>query len=217
VLDTETQRFGMLVRDWEEFAIDVARLVVRIARKDGTKRVHWVDRDWMEPIDFKELKDLDEDAYVLKVYPTNLLPTTPAGRLATVQELMQMEIIADPRQAMALLDFPDLQRFADLQTAAMDSIDKSIELILERGRWVDPVPYMDKQLAQQRVQSALLHGQVHDCPPDRLEMLEEWLEKLLNPDLPALPPPPMPGGPEMMEMAPQGPPMTPGGPVLPPA
>ncbi|NIN93987.1 MAG: hypothetical protein GTN93_02720, partial [Anaerolineae bacterium] len=59
----------------------------------------------------------DEDQYEMQVYPTSLLPTTPAGKLATVTEMLDKGLI--PKEhALKLLSFPDVEAVVTLETAA---------------------------------------------------------------------------------------------------
>lgn len=174
LLDTETQRFALLSRDWEEFFCEAARLVVEEARSGGGKvKTMWSAKNFAETIDFSEV-DLDRDSYVLKVYPTNMLPQTPAGRLSTVQEMLQAGFI-DPKEAMALLDFPDLEQSQSLMRASRDLVDRDIELMMD-GKDTMPRPWQDLQMAMQRTSLALQKAEQDGAPQSVLDRVGAYLD-----------------------------------------
>jgi hypothetical protein len=178
LLDIETQRFALLSKDWEEFFCEAARIVVDLSKKINSKtkfRSKWVAKDFVETIDWSDV-NLRRDQYVLKVYPANLLPQTPYGRLAAVENLMRIGLISDPREAMALLDYPDLAKHQTLAAADIDDIDMVIGEILGKGKYMEPEPYQNLEIGMKRVSSALLRARIDRAPEDRILMLEQWLE-----------------------------------------
>ena len=50
---------------------------------------------------------MEEDQYSLQCYPISKLPSDPAGRLETIQELIQGGFVSQD-VGNRLLDFPDL-------------------------------------------------------------------------------------------------------------
>ena len=58
--------------------LDVGRRVVDCARSIKNYKVKVESQKAAETIDFAEV-NLPEDAYVMKMFPTNLLPSNPAG------------------------------------------------------------------------------------------------------------------------------------------
>jgi hypothetical protein len=178
LLDIETQWFALLSKDWEEFFCEAARIVVDLSKKINSRtkfRSRWVAKDFVETIDWGDV-NLRRDQYVLKVYPANLLPTTPYGRLAAVENLMRIGLISDPREAMALLDYPDLAKHQTLAAADIDDIDMVIGEILGKGNYIEPEPYQNLDIGMKRISSALLRARIDRAPEDRILMLEQWLE-----------------------------------------
>jgi len=178
LLDIETQRFALLSKDWEELFCQAARIVVDLAKEiNGDKefKSKWVAKSYAETIPWNEV-DMDKDRYVLKVYPANLLPQTPYGRLAAVENLMRIGLIQDPKEAMALLDYPDLEKHQTLMAADIDDIDMVIEEMLANENYIEPQPYQNLQMAMSRVNSALLRARLDRAPEERLALLEQWLE-----------------------------------------
>jgi hypothetical protein len=176
LLDTETQRFALLARDWEEMFCEAARMVVEEAKSgSGAVKTMWAAKDYAETIDFSKV-DLDRDSYVLKVYPTNMLPQTPAGRLSTVQEMLTAGFI-DPKEAMSLLDFPDLEQSQSLMRASRDLVDRDIEMILD-GKEIEARPWQDLQMALQRTAMSLQKTEQDGAPKDVLARLSLYLSSI---------------------------------------
>lgn len=179
LVDVETQRFALLVRDWEDLFVEAAGHVVEVAKEEnGGKPVKtkWVAKGFVETVEWKDVS-MDDDDYVMKVYPSNLLPQTPFGKLSTIQDLIKIGLISEPKEAMGLLDYPDLQRHQSLESADIDDVDMIIGSILDSGKYVEPMPWQNLGLALKRMNSALLRARLDNAPDDRLTLMEQWLEQ----------------------------------------
>lgn len=203
MLDTESQRFAEKSATYEAAFIDLAEKFITLGRQVYGKKttVKWAGKTTMEEVPWSEV-DLEEDRYSLRLYPANMLPVTPAGRLATVQDLMQAGLIDQP-MAKSLLDFPDLQRFQDLDNAGLDDIDATLEKMLANGDYIAPEPYQDLGLAMKRAQHFLSLARLQGAPDDRLALLAQYLDEAYalmqpvenqepSPEQGMLPPPGMP-------------------------
>jgi hypothetical protein len=132
--DIESERFVLVGQRWEAFVLRLAELGVQQAkelyemRPDLNVRVA-VGRGALEHIKWKDVQ-MEAEQYLLRCFPTSLLPTTPAGRLQKVQELMQAGFI-DKDEGLALLDFPDLERSMNLNTASYEDIMQILERVVE--------------------------------------------------------------------------------------
>src|SRR5690606_23374763 len=101
--------------------------------------------------------EMDRESYVTRVFPTSILPTTPAGKLQTVQELTQAGFI-EKEQAVDLLDFPDLEAYMGLKNAPIDCVKRIIEQFLDEGEYQTPEPYMNIPLSKSMVQMAYIRA-----------------------------------------------------------
>lgn len=197
--DTETERFAAVERDYENFYMDASRMcldMLRDLKKEGTNVVvRGKEGSYMKALKFSDV-DIPDDKMTVRVYPTNMLPTTPAGKLQKVQELMQAGMFT-PDQGFELLDFPDVKKTSKLKTASKDAVVKTIEHIIKSGDYLPPEPYMPLELAKEAAQSYYLLGRAESLDEDRLELLRRFLDDidaLLNPE-PEMPMPGMmPGG-----------------------
>lgn len=216
--DNETGRHALLSQIWEDYFCDLADLTVRLCQSiPGYKARARDEKGGWEDVDWSEI-DLDRDCYELQVFPTSYLPSTPAGRLATVQDMLQAQFI-DQKQALQLLNMPDLDQFASLATASLEDIDRQIAFMIDKDEEQTPEPYMDLELGLARVTSALLRARQDGVPDKQLRHLLNWIEQaqaLMNPPAPPVPPP---GGDAGMPPGPlggPGPMPGPGGLELPP-
>jgi hypothetical protein len=179
VLDVETRRFAVPSKEWESAAKRSAEKFIEVAKRihkdEKPLKVFYRGKDFVKTINWADV-NMKDDQYVLQVWPTNLLPKTPSGKLDAVDKLIQRGMV-DQRQGLALLDFPDIERFRSLETAPMDDIDAAISAMLVDGKYMQPLEYQDLQLGLQRVTFALTRAKLDGAPEDRLELLERWLDE----------------------------------------
>lgn len=213
-LDTQSERFVALAQAYQEFYVEIARQCIRAARRlaeaDDGYTVLYKSKNKVEYISVAEL-DLDDESYILQVFPISMLPSTPAGKLAALQELMQAGTISQ-ETFYRLADFPDLDAERELQTAARDLVDMTLDTILETERYLSPIPMQDLNVALSVSVKRYMRARVDGTSAEALELLARYMtdaEALLKDAAAKAAPPPM--GPPM----PGAPPMPPGG-ELPP-
>jgi hypothetical protein len=176
--DIESERFVLVGQRWERFFLDLAELVIAEskalfeANPDLNVRVN-IKGSAAEYIRWKDVR-MEEDQYLLQCFPTSLLPSTPAGRLQKVQELMQAGFIGK-EEGLALLDFPDLERSMSLTNSAYNDLMQMLERIVEAGEYESPEPYLNLPLAIQLGQSMYLRSRSEGVPEDRLELLRRFI------------------------------------------
>lgn len=176
LLDTETQRFALAARNWEEIFADAARLIVKTACDMGGATTRYADRDFVGKIDFSDCR-LDEDRFDIDIYPTSMLPQTPAGKLATVQDLMSLGVITEPEQAASYLELPDLEKYSSLETANYRAAQKLCEHILSGGKARPPEKFMNLGLFVSMGQKYYVKGQIDGVPDSRLSALADWMDE----------------------------------------
>jgi hypothetical protein len=199
--DIESERFILVGQAYEQMYMDAAKQIIDLTKelyaKDPSFSLLVKGKKFLEKIAWADI-DLQDDQYIMQIFPTSSLSQTPAGRLQDVQELIQAGFI-DRANAMRLLDYPDLQEYMSLANAAIEDIENQIEAMIERGENAIPEPYMNLQLGIQMVQSAYLRAKNEMVPEDRLELLRNWINeanRLLTPPAPPVMAPnvPPPGG-----------------------
>lgn len=208
--DIETERFVLAGQRYENFVLEIARIMINLTRdmigEAKSNLVKIQGSKFVKKIEWSEV-DLDEDKYVMQVFPTSLLPSTPAGKLQTVNELTQSGYV-DKEKAMELLDFPDVEEFTSLATADIRNTKRLISNMIDKGQYEPPDPLMNLQLALKMTQQSYLKAKVDGVEDDRLELLRQFIEDLLGKLVPE--PPPAPVAPPVM-------PVMAGAPALPPS
>ena len=180
--DIETERFMITAQQYERVFLDAARQMIDIARDaaergDNFEVISHGDK-FIEKIKWKDI-NLKNDQYVMKIYPTNLLPTTPAGKLQKVIEMLQAGMLSQ-QEARGLLDYPDIAAVNNMAMAAYDDVMQQIEQMLEHGIYTPPEPFTDLPLAMRLVRSAYLKAKVNKVPEERQDLLRRFLEDCVS-------------------------------------
>lgn len=209
--DIESKRFQHIQKRWESYHMDASDKMIDVAKQldeeseGGYKILAKSDRS-LEELSFKDV-NLDKDRYVTQVFPTSLLPATPAGKLQTMKELG--EVSQEIQQTMLTqLDIPDLDAAVSLINAPLEVIDLLIERMLEHGEYRPPEPYYDLNLALRRCQLAAIRAEIDGADEENVQLVRNFMqqcEQMLPPPAPPEPPPEMAGpppGPPPPEMMP---------------
>lgn len=218
--DIESERFVLVGQRYEEVHLQAARWIVRYAREIYEENPDYTvksrSRRFVETIKWADV-DLDDDKYVLDVFAVSSLPKTPAGRMQAVMDMMNAGII-DKEAGMELLDFPDLDREADIRNAPRDDVEMILSHFMQGGDYIPPEPFMDLAYAKTRAVHYYNLGRLKKVSEDRLQNIRSFIEDIVSlttpppppagaappPDMPPGPPGPMPGGPPA-PMPPPGP------------
>lgn len=209
--NVETDRFITNFRLYEHFVMDCVRQIITLARdiseSDGSYAVRAFDTKSMAKVVFAE-HWLEEEEYVLKMYPTNLLADDPSARMAQVQSMLNAGLM-EPDQAMRLLEYPDTQAADANRDANRNATERIIDDIMDRSKYTGPDPIMDLKQSMPMVRAAYQKTiAVEGIDPDKVKMLQDWLTQadqllqMATPPAPTAPPmaappgaPPMPPGP----------------------
>ena len=176
--DIESERFLMVAKAYEQLFLDAADQMIDIAREVSARgesfEVISQGDDDIEKIKWADI-DLERNEYVMKVYPTSLLPTTPAAKLQKVIEMLQAGMLTQ-QEARALLDYPDLEAVNNMATASQELFNMMIERILEKGIYQAPEPYMNLSMGIAMMQSAYLRAKINSVPETRLDLFRRFIE-----------------------------------------
>lgn len=195
--DIESERFVLVGQRFERFYLDVARMMIGIAQheyeggKGRSLQVKAPGTKFIEKIAWKDV-DLAEDAWIMRAFPTSLLPTHPAAKMQKVLELYEAQAI-DRETMVSLLDFPDLESAVSLQTAAINDTRRIITKILKTGKSETPEDAMNLPLAIRMAQSAYLKARHDGVPEGRRQKLLRFMEHCSDLMGKQAPPPQMPG------------------------
>jgi hypothetical protein len=177
--DIQTDRFASVSQDYEASYLETARQYIDLSKELAAAgvdfKVKGQSRKFIESIAWSDI-DIEEEAYVMKMFPTSVLPTEPAGRLAYVQELMNAGLI--PQEwALELLDFPDIGSYTSLETAATQDILDTIDEMINHGKYTPPEPYQNLKFGMKTMQAAYLRGKHDNIPDARLDLLRRWISQ----------------------------------------
>lgn len=180
--DLETERFASFAKSWENLHMDIAELILEECEQmeaQGDKLSFMApDKKGCEKISFKDVK-MEKDKYVIQVYPTSMLPKTPAGRLEYVQEMIGGGLIT-PEEGLSLLEFPDIDKVAQFKNAKFNDILATIDYMLDNDEYLPPEPYQQLQTGIQYMQSAYLYYKNEKCPQEKLDLLVRWINDAVS-------------------------------------
>ncbi len=214
--DLQSDRFTTLSKRYEEFYVTLGYKCIELAKdiceRDGSYQTIYPNKDGTKQIDLPAAKLLD-DPFIIRCYDVSSLPKDPAGRLQKVTEMMQAGMI-DPKEGRRLLNFPDLEQVDRLEIAAEERILKTLDDIVEDGKYMPPDPFTDLQLGIKLVTQYYNLYTSMKLSEDKAQKLRTWKDQLLMLQQAAMPPAPMmpAGAPQAVPEAPPISPMLPNGP-----
>lgn len=216
--DFEDVRLLPYHRERERWKIAVAWVVVQTAkrivnREGGSLKTRYPEKHGFAPLDWADLKDLinDRDSFVLRVFPISSLSKHPAARFAQLTELLNAQAIT-VEQFKRLFDLPDLEAENELDSADTDIIDRNLDVIVTKGKYLAPQPFDNLDTLIERAGKFYNLCRVSEVPEDRLELIRNLIEDAKSLKKQALdeaaanaPPPPMdPNAPPPDGMGPEG-------------
>lgn len=180
--DAVTQGLALPMESYDAMNVATTRWLVKLARQAYKEDksfgvVTAKDRYSIQRVNWADV-DMDEDSYVLRVYPSSGLPLQPAARLDAINYRLSAGLIT-PEEARRMDQLPDLAEEDSLASAQVDNIRRIIENILDEGVYTQPDPFIDINLAIKYVSAAYNRAVLTDTPEDRLRMLRD-LAKSLN-------------------------------------
>lgn len=188
--DLQSQRHAINAMLYEDFAMDVAKLISNLNDKASELNPDYELSTSGKGNTFTRLRwqdvMIDDDDVRVTCQPVSALPTTPAGRTDMIEKWLQMGVISNA-DAMKQLDFPDT---GDVIRRAMVDFDYAawqVERILD-GQLVEPVPYQNLDVALQVAKTERLFAEMDNAPPEIVEVLEDFIAALMPPPEPAPPP-----------------------------
>lgn len=192
--DIQVQRHQTVGQAYEQFFVDLARITVSVAKKtyeeDKNFGVKVPGKRFIQQIKWRDV-DLEDDEFSLQIYPVSKLPNDPEGRLSTIQEMMQANLM-DAQVGKRLLDYPDLDAEENLANAALDYLHDILDKIIEEGKFTPPEPFDDLVQARKLALEYYAQGKLNNLDEGKLELLRRFMKQI---DVLTAPPPvaaPMP-------------------------
>lgn len=226
--DIESERFVTQNQAYNRIYVDLLRELITVADDIADREPElaanslkvWGGEKSLEAISYVQER-LKDDPYEIRIFPVSSLPSTPAGKIAMVGEMLQNGMI-DPVVARKLIGFPDLEAQNRLDEGARELADKLVDQCM-RGKQAVGSPYMDLDYARKRACQQRALAEIDDVPSNVLDCLSRFIGhtnalikqreagELIEFGVPPTNPQP-PGGPQGGLPMPPG---VPGQPVLP--
>lgn len=214
--DIQSERFMEVGTMLEEWTMEVTEQTVDRCRDIAASNgfvVNARSKDALERIDFRDV-DLDKDSYIIQVFPTSLLPSTPSGRLQFVTDMVNMQNpLMPPEDAFDLLQLPDTDGYAKRVNAPRKLVERNLEEILEKGKWVSPEPFDNHVLAIRLFNESIADARLDGVPPENIALARRYIALSVRLKAQEEAPPPPPPGPPADQGAP---PDMAGAPPMPP-
>jgi hypothetical protein len=174
--DLQSERFILAAQKYESsFKVTASHyldLCQDMADEGIALEVVAKDRSFLKKIKWADVKVL-KDGYMMQMFPTSILPHTPAGQLAQIQDLVEGQVMPQ-EYALDMLGWPDLKSYTDYATSAIENIKRTIEKLLE-GEWTAPEPFQDLQMGIKMMQMAYLYHKDEGTDPATLDQFVEWM------------------------------------------
>ncbi len=172
VRQSQTQRFSPQEADFEQLCLDVDFLLVDVCKDLGEDAPTVIEYRWRKPIKWSEV---DMGQVKIQISAASTLPRSAAGREQTVLEWAQAGIISKD-SATRLIEHPDLESEISLYTAALETIDDQVEIILDGGI-ATPEPYDNLKMIEWRVTGRYHNTRRAGAPENILEALRDYISQ----------------------------------------
>jgi hypothetical protein len=176
--DIETERFMITAQNYEKVFMEATEIIIDMSRDiyvdDPNLKTKTNSSKFIQSIKWKDVC-LDDDQFVMKMFPVSLLPSSPAGKLQKVQELLQAGFI-DQQQALSLLDFPDLDNVQNLAMASLKLTEKQLYVITNDGKYSNPEPQQDLTYSIALAQQVYIKSKLNNLPEERLDLVLRYID-----------------------------------------
>lgn len=175
--EIETERFMACAKRYEQTFLDACEIMIDyakdIAEETNNYEVRVPGSDFLKTIKWEDVS-MENDQYMMQIFPTSALSSTPSARLAEVQELMQAGLVSK-EDGMKLLDFPDLKSYYNMTNSGVEDIERQIELMVDKMEYQAPEPFQNLQYGIKKMQQAYLMYKSQNAPEELLEMFRQWM------------------------------------------
>lgn len=210
--DIQTDRFAALAKRYQESFVDLTYQMIDcakdIAEETGFYTTVYPGKDGTREVDLPDA-DVLKDTYVIRCAEESMLPEDPAGRRATLSEMLAAGEI-DNKEFRRLAAFPDLKQSDSLANALEERILHDLDSIVEKGAkgYNPPDAFIldPTDLATTLTVNYINKYAVTDIEESKMQLLRDYFTqvqiekaKAAPPPVPAAPPP----GQEGLPVAPQ--------------
>lgn len=200
-----TDRMAPVARKYDDIFIQLAYLVTEtamdIAKRDGKYQTVFPNKDGTKEIDLPNIKYL-QDPFTIQCFSESSLPKDPAGRMQKITEMVQSGMIS-LKEGRRLLQYPDLGQMEKLANASEERIFQYLDLIVEKGKYNPPDPFMDLALAEELTVQYYNLYVAAKLEPTKEKKLRTFFTQIQDLKKAAMAPPPMSPNTQAMPNTPQ--------------
>jgi len=175
--EIETERFMACAKRYEQTFLDACEIMIDyakdIAEETDNYEVKVPGSDFLRTIKWSDVS-MEDDQYMMQIFPTSALSQTPSARLSEVQELMQAGLV-NKEDGMKLLDFPDLKSYYNMANSGVEDIERQIELMVDKMEYQAPEPFQNLSYGIKKMQQAYLMYKSQSAPEELLELFRQWM------------------------------------------
>lgn len=133
-------------------------------------------RNTIEVVDWKEVDlDFEDEQLQLVTQPASILPTTPAARVALLDELATAGILSLD-QVRELLELPDVYALNERDRAPLRLVEQQLLEILRDGTPHLPESFFPLQDALRLAVQEYARAKLNGAPEDRLDLLRDYAQ-----------------------------------------
>jgi hypothetical protein len=129
-----------------------------------------------------------KDPFVIQCFTESALPSTPAGRIATVTEMVQAGMLT-VKEGRRLMKAPDLENNEKLDNASEERIFQILDKIVETGEYTPPDPFIDFELATLLTVQYINLYLAANLEEEKADLLKDFFNAVQTYKQAALPPP----------------------------
>lgn len=148
--DINSDRFAAISKKYENLFIDLAYLItdtaMDIAKETGSYQTIYPNKDGTKEINLPQMGYL-KDPFVIQCFTESSLPRTPAGRIASVTEMVQAGMLT-LKEGRRLMKAPDLEENEKLDNASEERIFQILDKIVDKGVYTMPDAFIDLDVAK---------------------------------------------------------------------
>lgn len=189
--DINSDRFSSLQKKYENMYIELAYQIIDcaidIAKRTGKYQTVYPNKDGTKEISLPQM-DFLQDPFVIQCFTESALPRTPAGRIATVTEMVQAGMLT-VKEGRRLMKAPDLEDNEKLDNASEERIFQILDKIVEKGEYTPPDPFLDFDLATTLTVQYINLYLAANLEEDKADMLRAFFNQIQTFKQAAMPPP----------------------------
>lgn len=192
--DVNSDRYSVLSKKYDNMFVELAYLItdvaMDIAKETGKYQTVYPNKDGTKEISLPQMGFIKDNPFIIQCFTESALPRTPAGRIATVTEMVQAGMLTI-KEGRRLMKAPDLESNEKLDNASEERTFQILDRIVEDGKFTRPDPFLDLEEASKLTvqyinlyKAANLEQKKEDMLISFFNMCQEMLQSAAPPPAP---------------------------------